>query len=474
MLDLIIMNGTVITMEGKGVGVIENGAVGIKGNLIEAVGPTDEVLKAHKAHRYIDATRKVVMPGFIDAHMHTGLTAIRGVAQDTNNWMQKGIWPFDSCTDEETDAAGSLLNIVEAVKAGTTTLCDYDSNMDRLVLNHQKVGTRARLAELINAMVPDQSDKKIGALYDHDPAIGNEKFTRNINLFNNWNGKENGRITVMMGPHGPDMMSKELLLEIREFAKKNNTKLHMHVCQGDREILQMEGRYGKRPIPWMDEIGYLDDTLLAVHLTEATREETQLLAKRGAAMILCSGSIGIIDGIVPPAADFIEVSDRLALGSDQAPGNNCNNMFNEMKFTAILNKCKAKDPTVFPAWRVMRMATIDSAKAIGLGDEVGSLKVGKKADIILINLDEPCLSPVIQSPIRNIVPNLVYSAKGSEVEMSIIDGKIVMENRRVLTVNEHEVVMAANEAAATISKRAEKIFDKLETPIARDMKEGYM
>ncbi|MDL2273156.1 amidohydrolase [Oscillospiraceae bacterium OttesenSCG-928-G22] len=474
MLDLIIMNGTVITMEGKGVGVIENGAVGVKGNLIEAVGPTDEVLRNHKAHRYIDATRKVVMPGLIDAHMHTGDTIVRGVAQDTNNWMHKALWPFMEHVDLEATMTGSMLNILEAVKAGTTTSCDYETPMLEMVKNHQKIGTRARVANQINALPPGLSTKGVNELYDLDTSISNEKFNDSVKLYNEWNGKENGRITVLMGPQGPDMVPAELLMEIREFAVKHNTKIHMHVAQGDREINQMELRFGMRPIQWLDSVGYLDEHLMAVHLTEATREETQLLAKRGASMTLCSGSIGIIDGIVPPAADFIEVSDRLALGSDQAPGNNCNNMFNEMKFTAILNKCKYKDPTIFPAWRVLRMATIDSAKAIGLGDEIGSLKVGKKADIIIINLDDPCLAPIIQSPIRNIVPNLVYSAKGSEVETSIIDGKIVMENRRVLTVNESEVVMAAHESAKRIAKKAEGFFETMDTPIARDMREGYM
>ena len=191
-------------------------------------------------------------------------------------------------------------------------------------------------------------------------------------------------------------------------------------------------------------------------------------------MILCSGSIGIIDGIVPPAAEFLEVSNRLALGSDQAPGNNCNNMFNEMKFTAILNKCKAKDPRVFPSWKVLRMATIDSAKAIGLEHEIGSLRKGKKADIIIVDFDSPNLVPIIQEPIRNIIPNLIYSAKGSEVETVIIDGNFVMENRVILTVNERQAVRKAHEAASALAERAKGSFHKMDTPIANMMKDGYL
>ncbi len=465
MLDIIIMNGILVTMEGPGVGVIEDGAVGIKGNRIEAVGPTADILRQYKAHRYIDATRRVVMPGLIDAHMHSAMGILRGLAQDLNNWMQKGLWPFSEATTEEEIIPGSLMNLIEAVKCGTTTVCDYDHPMHRFIGNHIQLGLRARVASMINELPPGVSNIPVGALYPLDPAQGNARYKENVQLFEHYHGCDGGRITVLMGPQGPDMVSRELLLEIKDFAVKNDTRIHMHVAQGDREINQMLLRFGKRSIAYLDEIGYLDKYLMAVHLTEATREETQYLAKSGASMILCSGSIGIIDGIVPPAAEFLEVSDLLALGSDQAPGNNCNNMFNEMKFTAILNKCKAKDPSVFNAGKVLRMATIESARAIGLGDEIGSLRPGKKADIILVSLDEPCMAPIFMRPLRNIIPNLVYSAKGSEVEMSIIDGKIVMENRQILTVNEKAAVMQAHEAAQKISHRTMESYPKHNTPL---------
>lgn len=454
MLDILITNGFIITMEGNGVGVIADGAVGIKGNRIAIVGPTAEVLNQHKAHRYIDAKNKAVLPGFIDAHIHTGIAILRGLAQDLDNWMQEGLWPFAQVLTPEARLAGSLVNIIEGVKAGTTTFCDYDSGMIDIAGHHAQVGTRARIAETVNEMSASTRGIKVGDLYPLDPAVGQEKLDVALKLMDEWHGFEDNRITCLFGPQGPDMASKELLLEIKELAKKYETMIHMHVAQGDREINQMLKRYNKRSIPWLDEIGYLDRSLLAVHLTEATREETQLLAQRGASMILCSGSIGIIDGIVPPAAQFLEFSDRLALGSDQAPGNNCNNMFNEMKFTSILNKCQARDPKVFPAWKVLRLATIDGAQAIGLGDEVGSIKVGKKADLILVDLDSPAMCPVILDPVRNIVPNLVYSANGSEVEMVIIDGRVIVEDRKLLTVDEKQAVAAAQEAAAKVYAQA--------------------
>jgi 5-methylthioadenosine/S-adenosylhomocysteine deaminase len=243
------------------------------------------------------------------------------------------------------------------------------------------------------------------------------------------------------------------LLQVKTIAQREGLMIHLHTAQGDREIDQMIKRYGKRTPAYLQEIGYLDEQLLAVHLTEATDEETELIARSGARMVLCSGSIGIIDGIVPPAYVFRQAGGLVALGSDQASGNNCNNMFNEMKLTALFNKIKYKDPTIMPAWVVLRMATIEGARAIGLGDQVGSLEVGKQADLILINLGELNLMPVLEAPIRNIVPNLVYAGTGREVTLVMVDGKILVRTGKVITADEAAVRAEAQLQAADLARR---------------------
>jgi 5-methylthioadenosine/S-adenosylhomocysteine deaminase len=170
-------------------------------------------------------------------------------------------------------------------------------------------------------------------------------------------------------------------------------------------------------------------------------------------MALCSGSIGIIDGIVPPAKVFREAGGLVALGSDQASGNNCNNVFNEMKLTALFNKIKYRDPTVMPAWEVLRMATIEGARAIGLGEDVGSLEVGKQADLILVDLKTLNLSPVLETPIRNIVPNLVYAASGHEVRMVMVAGRVLVRDGEVLTADEEAVRAGAQMLAEAVAQR---------------------
>lgn len=472
--DIIIHNGHLMTMEGKGVGYIADGAVAIKHNKIEAVGQTQEILREYTAERHIDAANKLIMPGFIDAHIHTGIAIFRGVAQDMSNWMQKGLWPFQKHLRPDESAIGSMVNIIEGIKAGTTTFCDYDGRMDLIVNNYKKIGARARVAELVNEIPDNIGDLPVGELYTFESSIGETKLNRNLELYEKHHDTEDGRITVILGPHGPDMMSLELLKEVKNHAEKLDTKLHMHVAQGDREINQMEKRYGKRSIEFLDEHDFLNERLIAVHLTEATDEETAFIAKSGASMIYCAGSIGIIDGMVPPVQHFLDAGGTACLGSDQAPGNNSNNMFNEMKFAAILNKVKYKNPQVFHATQALRMATIEAAKVMGIDHEVGSLRSGKKADIILVDLTAPAFYPVLTKPIRNIVPNLVYSARGDEVDTAIIDGKVIMENKQILTIHEKEEILKAQQTAENIVSRAEEDILKADSDILQMVRDGLL
>ncbi|SES14663.1 amidohydrolase family protein [Salipaludibacillus aurantiacus] len=472
--DVVFTHAYVLTMKGEGVGMIEDGAVAVKGNRIIKTGTHEEVMKVCQTEEEVDAKGKLIMPGLIDAHIHTGLAILRGVAQDITGWMEEGLWPFMKHVTDDDHLKGSMLNIIEGVKAGTTTFCDYDSNMNELAENYAEIGAKARVAEMVNEIPKDIGDLPAGELYPFDPAIGERKLQNNIKLMDKWHGAANGKVTCLFGPHGPDMMSLDLLKETKSLAEKYDTKLHMHVCQGDREILQMEKRYGKRSIPFLHEEGFLNDRLLAVHLTEATKKETEMVAASGASMVNCSGSIGIIDGIVPPVLEFTEAGGLAALGSDQAPGNNCNNMFNEMKFAAILNKVKRKDPAVFTATKALRMATIEAAQAIGLGHETGSLEEGKKADLVFIDLESPAMSPVISKPVRNIVPNLVYSANGSEVADVMVDGKFIMKDRQILTLNERAKIKEANEAAEGLSERAASQFTAQHSPLVAMMERGEL
>lgn len=462
--NLLITHAHLFTMQGPGVGYLADGAVAVRGQRIVAVGPTAELTARYQAEETIDATDCAVLPGLIDAHMHTPLAMARGVAQDVSHWMQKALAPYSRYITPEVARAGARLNAIEALKSGTTTLGDYTRPFPGWAEVFVGLGVRARLTPTINALPPGgMAGWRVGDLYPLDPQAGEESIQAALDFAQQWHKAAEGRITVMLGPQGPDMIDREQLLKVKQLAERAGLMLHVHVAQGDREIDQMVKRYGLRTPAYLQEIGYLDEQLLAVHLTEATEAETELIARSGARMALCSGSIGIIDGIVPPAYVFRQAGGLVALGSDQAAGNNCNNMFNEMKLTALFNKIKYRDPTVMPAWTVLRMATIEGAQAIGLGDEIGSLEIGKQADLILVDLRSPNLSPVLVDPIRNLVPNLVYAASGREVKCVLVAGRVLVRDGQVLTADEAAIRQQAQELANQVAANVAA------DPVHRDM-----
>jgi 5-methylthioadenosine/S-adenosylhomocysteine deaminase len=453
-IDTLITHAHLFTMQGSGVGYMHDGAVAIKGGRITAVGPAPELTARFHPSETIDASGYAVLPGLIDAHMHTPWAVVRGVAQDVRNWMQQALAPYSRHVTPEAALAGTRLNVLEALKAGTTTLGDYTRPYPGWAEVFEEAGVRARLTPTINAMPPGgMAGWKVGDIYPLDPAIGQQAIDTATAFTRDWHGAADGRITTMLGPQAPDMLSSDQLLQIKRRAESEGLMIHMHVAQGDREIDQMVKRFGKRTPQYLDELGYLDEQLLAVHLTEATDDEAAIIAQRGVRMALCSGSIGLIDGIVPPARAFRDAGGLVALGSDQAAGNNCNNIFNEMKLTALFNKIKARDPEVMPAWEVLRMATIEGAQAIGLGDEIGSLEAGKQADLILVDLSAPNLTPVLDAPIRTIVPNLVYAASGSEVSTVMVAGRVLVRDGRVLTIPETDVWAEAQAQAEAVAQR---------------------
>ncbi len=473
--DTLFVHAHLFTMEGNGVGYQADGAVAIRGNRIVDVGSTAALDKRYAPAERIDATNHALLPGLIDAHMHTPWAVVRGVAQDVAHWMQKGLAPYARHLHREAALAGTWLALLESLHSGTTTMGDYATPIEGWADIYAAAGVRAVLTPTINALPPgEMAGWRVGDLYPLNDEVADRSIRDAVAFAAEWHGAADGRITVMYGPQGADMLTLEQLRHIKRLAASEGLMLHMHVAQGDREIDQMLKRYGKRTPAFLEQIGYLDEQLLAVHLTEATPDETATIAYSGAHMVLCSGSIGIIDGIVPPAAEFRTAGGMVALGSDQAAGNNCHNIFNEMKLTALFNKIKFRDPTVMPAWEVLRMATIEGARAIGLGDEIGSIEAGKKADLILVDLSAPNLMPTLAEPIRNIVPNLVYAATGREVVLVMVDGRVLLRDGRVLAINEADLRAEVQARAEEVAAAVQRDPVHLDMALLQPMSDGYL
>ena len=466
--DLLISAPHFLTMEGDGVGYRENHSMAIDRGKIVAIGKDGAVTSEYEAERHIRLDHHVVLPGLIDAHIHSSEAVFRGLAQDTKHWMMYGLEPFLKHLEPATAALGTRLALLEAVKAGTTTFGEFSRIPETLIPIFNKTGVRSQITVTIREALNRVYHP--GELYEFDRAQGEMMFDHALDVFERYNHTSDGRVTVLLGPQGPDFLSEELLLKVKRAAGERGCRIHMHTQQGDRETAQLMMRYNKRPIAWLDEIGYLDEQLIAVHLTDADEDEATLVSKRGASMILCSGSIGIIDGIVPPAKVFQDAGGSVALGSDQASGNNNHNIFNEMKLTALFNKIRYQDPEIMPAWRVLRMATIEGAGVLGLDSRIGSLVTGKQADFIGIDLQRPSLSPVYSKPMRNIVPNLVYSGRGDEVSLAAVDGRIIYENGRLVGLDEDYTLQQVEKITDVLGDRATAEFWRINGKNARLMK----
>lgn len=471
-IDMLILTKHMYTMDGDGVGYREDCGVAVDRGVIRAVGPNAELRKQFQAERTIEAADKVLMPGFIDGHMHTGHGVLRGVAQDINSWMMDGMAPFEAQRSSGAKDSGSRLAIAEAIMNGTTTIGDDGLDMEGACRFIEQTGVRGNVSVRVREALPRAYGE--GELYEFDEGFGRRTLNDSLRIFEQFDGADGGRIRIRFGPQGPDFVSAELLNEVKKLAKERKTKIHMHLEQGSREAKQMQLRYGMRGIPWLEQMGYLDGDFVGIHLTDATKEDVEIMAGRGAGMVLCSASIGIIDGIVPPAHLYQQAGGTVGLGSDQAPGNNCHNIINEMKMTAILNKVRYEDPEVMPAWKVVRMATIENARVLGLADTVGSIAEGKDADLILIDLKQASLMPLYTRPMRNFIPNLVYSARGNEVDTVIVKGRILMEQRQPKTFDLSQILADVQEHADEIGRAAEPQFLEINGKNAQYMREGKL
>jgi 5-methylthioadenosine/S-adenosylhomocysteine deaminase len=307
-----------------------------------------------------------------------------------------------------------------------------------------------------------------------DPVKGEAEFEQELAVFDQWNGADDGRITNLIGPVAADMVSRELLLRAKDEARRRGTSIHLHVAQDPRENNATMQRYGMRAIPYLDSIGVLDAETIATHLCTATPEEVELVARRGVPMACCTNSIGIIDGIVPPAALFSSLGGVVGLGSDQAAGNNTHNIFAEMRATAMFAKVSAGSPLPLPAWQVLRMATIGGAAVLGIDDKVGTLEVGKQADLVMVDLTKPPMAPVVLHPARNIAANLVYAESGSNVRMTMAAGRVLYRDGVFTRIDQQTILRDAAVAAQRFEDRlvADPNLDDL--PIMRLTDDGYI
>ncbi|MFX1300517.1 MAG: amidohydrolase family protein, partial [Promethearchaeota archaeon] len=459
-----------------GLGIVPKGAIGIEEGKITFIGKSTD-LNYKQANVIIDGINHITMPGLINAHAHTGLTLLRGSAQDLPEieWINKGLGPFVKHLSEEDVILGSKLAVLEGLKSGTTTFAEYASNVSTLVESiYLPLRVRVVAIETINEVSKDRAHLKPSDLYEFNYSKGVQALARANDIHHRFQGQE--LVSSMYGPQALDFCSLDLLREIKQQAIDRDCGIHMHVAQGERERLQISGRYGKdsTTVGILEKYDLLNDKLVAAHIHDTTVNERSLMVKRGVKMVGCPSSIALIDGIVPPLGDYVELGGKAAIGTDQAPGPGHYNIFQEIRMASILTKVRNKNPTALPPWQSLRLATIGGAEVLGLEKKIGSLEVGKQADVITIDLKKVNMTPVVSKPFKNFVPNLVYSSTGSEVDNVIINGEMVVENAQLINVDELSIIQEANTRAQDVYNKASKDWTEAGSKMVSYYQKGFL
>lgn len=401
---------------------VKSGDILISGDVIEKISQDISFPQA----KIIDGRNTFVMPGLVNTHTHTAMSLLRSYADDMDlqTWLEEEIWPAEANLKSEHAYWGSMLAFLEMIKSGTTTFADMYFYMDDIAEAAIKMGIRGVLAR--------------GLLKFTDPEGIN--IQENLELIKKYNNSGDGRITCMFGPHAPYTTDKEYLEKIMKLADENGVGLHIHISETKKEVDDMMKEYGKSPVQYLEDIGLFNRHIVAAHCVHVSDADMEILKKHNVGVCHNPGSNLKLASGIAPISEMLEKGINVGIGTDGASSNNNLNMFEEMHLTALIHKGYTNDPLVLNAEDVLKMATIDGAKVLGLEKEIGSLEVGKKADIIIIDLEKAHLYPK-----ANLMSNMVYSAQGSDVKTVIINGIILMEDYKMTSCNEKIILEKSEE-----------------------------
>ena len=404
---------------------IPRGWISIKNGRIQRIAPGDPPLLS--ARTVIDGRDCLIMPGLINSHIHAPMSLFRGLADDLplKTWFEDHIFPAEAkWVTEEFVYAGTLLACAEMIRAGTTAFADGYFFEEQVAKAARQSGMRALLAQgTLDFPTPDSPHPEAG--------VG-----RIRKFIQAW--ADSPIIRPALFAHSLYTCSPELLTRCRDLAMECQVPWIIHLSETRDEVDIISRKYGRSPVDYMENHGLLSSNLIACHCVYLTEAEMDLLAERGVRVVHNPESNMKLASGVAPIPDLLKRGVPVGLGTDGCASNNNLDLFQEMDFAAKLHKVHRLDPTVMPAETVLEMATLGGARVLGMEEEIGSLEVGKKADVIVVDLNRPHLQPVY-----NVVSQLVYAATGADVRDVIIDGRIVMQNRRILTLDEEEILSEA-------------------------------
>jgi 5-methylthioadenosine/S-adenosylhomocysteine deaminase len=427
--NLLINGGTIVTMDGDRL-ILEDGAVAVKGDVISAIGFRTDLEKKYIADQTIDARGKLVLPGFINGHTHVPMTLFRGLHDDVtlDEWLHKYIFPAEAKNvTEEFVRWGTRLAAAEQIRGGITTFADMYYFEDAVAEETKKAGMRGVLGEtFIDFPAPDNKDEAEMLAYT-------EKFLKR------W--QNDPLIHAAPAPHSIYTCSQKTLQDAAALARKYHAPILIHVAEMKKELDDSRAQNGTTPVQYLNKIGVLGPDLVAAHCIFVDNTDRKLLAEKQVGCVNNPSSNMMLASGVSPVPELRAAGVAVGLGTDGPAGsNNDLDLMEEMDLAAKLQKITKMNPLALGAKAVVEMATIDGAKALHMEKEIGSLEAGKKADVIVISLNEPN-----GVPMYDVYAQLAYALKGNDVETVVIGGRVVMREHQLLTVKEDEAIAKARE-----------------------------
>jgi 5-methylthioadenosine/S-adenosylhomocysteine deaminase len=430
--DILVHNGTILTMDEKNT-VIPDGLIAISGNTIRSIGKDKKGWVTAK--RELDAEGGLILPGLINCHTHAAMTLFRGLADDLPlmDWLNNYIFPAEGKMDGDFVRVGTLLACAEMIMSGTTTFCDMYLFEEEVAKAAQEAGMRCLIGEV---------------LYDFpSPNYGSiEKgFTYTEALIERW--KADPMVNIAVEPHSVFTCGPELLVKANDLALEKGVPLILHLAETREEIEETEKRFGKRPAQYLEDLGVLGPHLILDHCVYLSNSEIDLLAERQVRTVHNPESNMKLASGIAPVPEMLAKGVTVGLGTDGCASNNNLDLFGEMDMAAKLHKAHRLDPTVMGAQTLIKMVTADAAIVLGLEKLTGSLEAGKRADLVVTDTNRPhCI------PMYNPFSHLVYAASGHDVKHSIIEGSIVMENRRLCTLDVEDIMRRSREKSEKVKE----------------------
>lgn len=426
--DYIICGDYVLTMN-ENMDLIRGGAVAVKGSKIVDVNTSHNILKKYSSGEIIEGKDKVILPGFINTHTHAPMVYFRGLADDLplKEWLEGHIWPAENhWLSPEFISDAVELACLEMLKAGVTTYNDMYFFGDSAAVATKKIGMRA----VLGAGILD---------FPSASAKNTDEYLKNAARFSkDWKGDE--LITPCIAPHAIYTCSPDTFKKAKKLAEKFDLPLHIHLSETEWEVNEIISRYGKRPVAHLESIGFLDERVLAAHCVWLDNEEIEILAKRNVGVSHCiESNLKLASGIAP-VVKMLKAGIKVTFGTDGAASNNDLSILSEMSTAAKVHKVMEKDPTVLNSKTALLMATRWGAEVLGLGNKIGSIEKDKFADIVIVNLKKPHLAPIY-----DVYSHIVYSAIESDVEQVFVNGRMVINNRMLITYSEGHILQKALE-----------------------------